>query len=246
MSGMAALAAAAAATQKMSTTKTTAQASTPATTQQQTVRVVSPQVIQTSGQTIKLQTSVASPVTGQQQIRFVTPGQAATGQVAKQIIVQKSGVQIGQAGGTQLMTLVKTPQGLQLAPAGPGTKGIPQGQVVKLVATQAAGKAGGTPTLIQTGGGPQVIQLSASQAASLTAQGTTTSTGQKVITTVLKTIPSGVLTVSKGSETTGIFTLNFRINFRIRKSLVLLVLVFFYKLFTATFNSTFYNNFYFF
>lgn len=219
MSGMAALAAAAAATQKMSTTKTT-QASTP-TTQQQTVRVVSPQVIQTSGQTIKLQTSVASPAPGQQQIRFVTPGQAAAGQVTKQIIVQKSGVQIGQAGGTQLMTLVKTPQGLQLAPAGPGTKGIPQGQVVKLVATQAAGGKAGTPTLIQTGGSPQVIQLSASQAASLTAQGTAASAGQKVITTVLKTIPSGVLTVSKGSEATGIFTLNFRINFCIRKSLVL-------------------------
>jgi len=69
-------------------------------------------------------------------------GQTPVG--AKQIIVQKA----GQAGGgqPQLMTLVKTAQGLTLAPA--GAKGISSGQVVKTGAAQS-GQKGGTPTILQ-------------------------------------------------------------------------------------------------
>jgi hypothetical protein len=214
MSGMAALAAAAAATQKMATPTITQTPPTTPLPPQATVRLLTPQqLLQTqSGQTIKLATT-ASP--GQQAIRLITPGgQTPIG--TKQIFVQKAG-QTG-TGQPQLMTLVKTPQGLTLAPA--GTKGIPAGQVVKLVATQTGQKAG-TPTIIQASPQSQQLYQIATTGANVSgAQIATTASGQKVITTLLKTLPSGVLTMAKQGTITsanvstvgsGIFNFDFRI-----------------------------------
>jgi hypothetical protein len=171
---MAALAAAAAATQKMAT-PTLQPVSTPATTPltQTGIRVITPQqLIQTtSGQTIKL--ASGSVQGGQQAIRLITPGQSPMG--AKQIIVQKAGQ--GGTGQPQLMTLVKTAQGLTLAPA--GAKGIGSGQVVKLVASQAGGQKGGTPT---------IIQASQSQLIQIANTATNATAGQKVISTIMKTM----------------------------------------------------------
>lgn len=184
---MAALAAAAAATQKMATPTPQPVATLPTTPLQQTsVRVLTPQqLIQTSGgQTIKLATG-ASP--GQQAIRLITPGQSPVG--AKQLIVQKAG-QPG-AGQPQLMTLVKTPQGLTLAPA--GAKGLPSGQVVKLVATQGGQKAG-TPTIIQASQAQQLFQIANTASNVMSGGQIATTAGQKVITTVIKTSPSATPT----------------------------------------------------
>lgn len=190
---MAALAAAAAATQKMATPSAQPVVTPPSTPVQQAVRVLTPQqLIQTSGaQTIKLATSGAS---GQQAIRLITPGQS---QVVgtKQLIVQKAG-QPG-AGQPQLMTLVKTPQGLTLAPA--GAKGLPSGQVVKLVATQGGQKTG-TPTIIQASSAQQLFQI-ANTATNVTGGQMATSSGQKVITTVIKTSPTA--TPTKASTSLG-------------------------------------------
>ena len=182
---MAALAAAAAATQKMATPNAQPVATPPTTPMQQAVRIMTPQqLIQTTGgQTIKLTTGTTP---GQQSIRLITPGQSPVG--AKQLIVQKAG-QPG-AGQPQLMTLVKTPQGLTLAPA--GAKGLPSGQVVKLVATQG-GQKGGTPTIIQASQAQQLFQL-ASTASNVTGGHIATTAGQKVITTVIKTSPSATPT----------------------------------------------------
>ena len=194
---MAALAAAAAATQKMATPQTvsTPQTGTPIT--QTGIRVLTPQqLIQTTGgQTIKL---ASSGTPGQQSIRLITPGQSPMG--TKQLIVQKAGTP--GAGQPQLMTLVKTAQGLQLAPA--GAKGLQSGQVVKLVATQS-GQKGGQPTIIQASGAQQLFQFANTATTLAGGQITTTAGGQRVFTTVIKTSPTVSATASK-SGITGIAT----------------------------------------
>ena len=192
---MAALAAAAAATQKMATSSPLPVSTPPSTPSTQTaVRVLTPQqLIQTTGgQTIKLTQSG-----GQQAIRLITPGQSPVG--TKQLIVQKAG-QSG-AGQPQLMTLVKTPQGLQLAPA--NAKGLQSGQVVKLVATQAGQKAG-TPTIIQASQAQQLFQF-ANTATTMTGGQISTIAGQKVLTTVIRT-PSTISTTASKSSLTGAIT----------------------------------------
>ncbi|RWS30313.1 host cell factor 1-like isoform X2, partial [Leptotrombidium deliense] len=196
LSGMAALAAAAAVTQKIQTPSTNAsQAQVIQVQPKSHIKVVSPgaastpstQIIQTTGggQTIRLVTPLATSAQSKQQIIVQQP--------PKQIVVSGStgtpvSVMTTTGGGTpQLMTLVKTPTGqLQLAPAGQGSK-LGGATIVKLVQPGTTGTtAAGVKTVTVAGSSPQLLQLS----------GATTANQAKVITTVIKTMPSSSATVS--------------------------------------------------
>lgn len=204
MSGMAALAAAAAATQKMTTTATTTLASpSPG------IRVVSPTVLTQQG--LKIGTLPMQGTT--QTVRLAAPGTLLkTGPGGKQIItVHKTGATSGASSQPQIVTLVKTTQGVTLATMpkvsliqGKGGtvqsqqlqgKGvIPQGAtIVKLVTTQAG--AGGKPqaTLLtsQAGTATQPTLLG------LTSAGAGGAGSPKVITTILRTLPSNMVSVAK-------------------------------------------------
>ncbi|XP_054279419.1 host cell factor 1-like [Macrosteles quadrilineatus] len=160
MTGIHALAAAASATQKIKMTPT------PATSTQQIgtpMRIVqSPRMLSQPIRIIQ-QPRELTPITvsGGQQVRIQTPGgtvlKAANPQTGKQqqIIVQKPG---GVPGSPQIVTLVKTSQGMTVATVPkvsliqgkPGTtisaggKGIPQGAtIVKLVSAQGGQASGG-------------------------------------------------------------------------------------------------------
>ncbi|XP_022255554.1 host cell factor 1-like [Limulus polyphemus] len=216
MSGMAALAAAAAATQKitMTTTQTTPSLSN--------IRVVSPSVLTPQG--IR---NNAMNVQGTQSLRTANPANAtilktAGGTPGKQIItVHKSGATSSQP---QIVTLVKTPQGVTVATMPKvsliqGKAGTIQGQlqtktsipqgatIVKLVTTQAGGIVGKPRTaVITTQAGtaqPTILGIS-----SVSPQGTIQT--QKMLNTIIRTLPSNVLSVAKpgsavplGSTTTG-------------------------------------------
>ncbi|KAG8186577.1 hypothetical protein JTE90_020871 [Oedothorax gibbosus] len=191
MSGMAALAAAAAATPKITTSTTSLTG----------IRVVTPSSLMSSG--IKL-----SSVTGLsgQTVRMSspttllrTPGQVTT-QGGKQIIVQKTP---GGGNQPQIVTLVKTKGGgvtVATVPkmslvgknAGQQVKGtIPQGAtIVKLVTTQA-----------NVGGANKNVLSTLSNQNQPTVLGIQNSQGvlQSKGATILRTLPSNIITVSKPS-----------------------------------------------
>ncbi|XP_054710138.1 host cell factor 2-like [Uloborus diversus] len=181
MSGMAALAAAAAATQKITTTTTT--------TAMSNIRVVSPSIINQQG--IKL-SSVAG-LTGQT-VRMGSPGTLlkqgtqVTTAGGKQIIVQKA---TGAGNQPQIVTLVKTSQGVTVAAA---KGGLPQGAtIVKLVTTQA--NASGTKQATSVlSSQPNTSQATILGIQSMTSQGLL---GQKV----LRTLPTNIISVAKPSGT---------------------------------------------
>ncbi|CAN8018795.1 unnamed protein product, partial [Ixodes persulcatus] len=200
MSGMAALAAAAAATQKMTTTTSAATPASPSAG----IRVVSPSVLSQQG--LKLGTLQGG---AGQTVRLAAPGTLLkTG--GKQIItVHKAGATPGASSQPQIVTLVKTTQGVTLATmpkvsliqgkAGmqaqqiQGKGMIPQGAtIVKLVTTQAG--AGGKPqaTLLTSQAGatgqPTLLGLTSAGAGG---------GSPKVITTILRTLPSNMVTVAK-------------------------------------------------
>ncbi|KFM66646.1 hypothetical protein X975_12611, partial [Stegodyphus mimosarum] len=195
MSGMAALAAAAAATQKITTSTTSAVSS---------IRVVTPSIISPQG--IKL-SSVAA--LGGQTVRMSSPatllksGAQVGTQGGKQIIVHKTP---GTGNQPQIVTLVKTSQGVTVVPKvslvqgksttlpGQQTKGtIPQGAtIVKLVTTQAnsGGAKQGTTILSPQPNSSQATILGISPQGMLQ---------QKVMTTILRTLPTNIISVAKPS-----------------------------------------------
>ncbi|KAF8766626.1 Host cell factor 1 like protein [Argiope bruennichi] len=201
MSGMAALAAAAAATQKITTSVTSSVSS---------IRVVTPSsligsqgiklgsVTGVSGQTVRM----SAPTT-----LLKTPGQITT-QGGKQIIVHKAP---GGANQPQIVTLVKTSQGVTVATvpkmsivqsknaalqAQQGKGGIPQGAtIVKLVTTQA-NSAGGKPagsviTPLSNANQPTVLGLQSVSPQNVLQP--------KVMTTILRTLPTNIINVAKPS-----------------------------------------------
>ncbi|XP_060072754.1 host cell factor 1-like [Ylistrum balloti] len=194
MTGIAALAAAAAATQKIPGTSSTT------TTPVSGIKVVTPTIVTPQG--VKV-----TPVPGKlatQTVRVATPGSTilkTPGSIqqtigGKQIItVHKAGAGT-TTGQPQIVTLVKTNQGMQVAT----TKGpLPQGAtIVKLVTTQGGGT--GKPTAIlttsQAGQTPSTI-LGIS---SVQPQGTATRTG--VTKTIIKTIPSSMLSMARSGSAT--------------------------------------------
>jgi len=188
MSGIAALAAAAAQQGKMSTVSGGIQQ-----IGQQQIKVVGGAGGQIVQQGLKMVTSQAGATTamiGGQTVRLASPGgtllkpgTAITGPGGKQIILQKQGPGGGQP---QIVTLVKTSQGMQVATmpkgqpqqvvagqgqrivqAGPG-KNIPQGAtIVKLVNAQ------GQPVgqINKSGAGQQVVRTLSSNVVSMGSQG---------------------------------------------------------------------------
>ncbi|GBM70240.1 Host cell factor 1 [Araneus ventricosus] len=205
MSGMAALAAAAAATQKITTSVTSSVSS---------IRVVTPSSL-ISSQGIKL--GSVTGVTGQT-VRMSapttllkTPGQITT-QGGKQIIVHKAP---GGGNQPQIVTLVKTSQGVTVATVpkmsivqGKNTAlqaqqakgGIPQGAtIVKLVTTQA-NSAGAKP------GGSVITPLpNTNQPTVLGIQSVSPQNvlQPKVMTTILRTLPTNIISVAKPSVAGG-------------------------------------------
>ncbi|XP_025107654.1 host cell factor 1-like isoform X2 [Pomacea canaliculata] len=188
MTGIAALAAAAAATQKIPGT------SGVTTTPVSGIKVVTPTIV-TQGVKVtpvqgKIQgQQVPSPIT--QTVRVAPPGttilKPGTGAMAgKQIItVHKGGTVTNQP---QIVTLVKTTQGMAVA----NTKGgLPQGAtIVKLVTTQAGGSKPATIiSSSQAGHTPSnILGISSVQPSTATS---------RTLTTLIKTIPSSMLTVAK-------------------------------------------------
>ncbi|GFY72724.1 host cell factor, partial [Trichonephila inaurata madagascariensis] len=202
MSGMAALAAAAAATQKITTSVTSSVSS---------IRVVTPSsligtqgiklssVAGLSGQTVRM----SSPTT-----LLKTPGQVTT-QGGKQIIVHKAP---GSGNQPQIVTLVKTSQGVTVATVpkmsimqGKNTtlqdqqaKGhLPQGAtIVKLVTTQAnaagAKPAGNVISSLSNPNQPTVLGIQSQNIMQ-----------PKVMTTILRTLPTNIISVTKPSGAGG-------------------------------------------
>ncbi|KAK3102343.1 hypothetical protein FSP39_010640 [Pinctada imbricata] len=208
MTGIAALAAAAAATQKIPGTPTTiaANQTTVATTQAAGIKVVTPTIVTPTGVKVtpvgnRLQSTTLSPAT--QTVRVGTPGatilKAAAGGVqqtvgGKQIItVHKAGAGgATSTGQPQIVTLVKTTQGMQVAT----TKGpLPQGAtIVKLVTTQAGGA--GKPTAIISSSQPGQTPSNILGISSVQPQSSATRT-------IIKTIPSSMLSMAKAGTVTG-------------------------------------------
>ncbi|XP_070395193.1 host cell factor 1 [Dermacentor albipictus] len=204
MSGMAALAAAAAATQKMTTVTSSTAAASPTSA----IRVVSPSVLAQQG--LKLSTlPIQGSPTGTGTVRLAAPGtllKAGTTAGGKQIItVHKGATATSQP---QIVTLVKTTQGVTLATmpkvsliqqagkASPQGKVIPQGAtIVKLVTTQAGGTST-KPTLITTS--------QAQQQPTLLGLAGAAGTSPKV--TILRTLPSNMVTVAKPGSPASVAT----------------------------------------
>ncbi|KAH7938131.1 hypothetical protein HPB49_020719 [Dermacentor silvarum] len=201
---MAALAAAAAATQKMTTVTSTTAAASPTSA----IRVVSPSVLAQQG--LKLSTlPIQGSPTGTGTVRLAAPGtllKAGTTAGGKQIItVHKGAAATSQP---QIVTLVKTTQGVTLATmpkvsliqqAGKGSpqgKVIPQGAtIVKLVTTQAGGTST-KPTLITTSQAQQQSTL----------LGLAGAAGSSPKVTILRTLPSNMVTVAKPGSPASVAT----------------------------------------
>ncbi|KAK3581239.1 hypothetical protein CHS0354_032957 [Potamilus streckersoni] len=198
MTGIAALAAAAAATQKIQgKTQTT---NTPSSG----IKVVTPTVVTPTGVKVtpvqgKVQATTLP--SGAQTIRVATPGatimKSAAGTThqglapgTKQIItVHKAGtMSAGGTGHPQIVTLVKTPQGMTVASTKSGT--LPQGAtIVKLVTTQAgAGKPTAIITTSQPGQTPSTIL------------GISSVQPQSATKTIIRTVPSSIISVAKASQ----------------------------------------------
>ncbi|GAB6029897.1 Host cell factor 1 [Chamberlinius hualienensis] len=177
ITGIAALAEAAVATQKVSS---------PA-----GIKVVTPTVVSAQGIKVTPVSGTATP--GTQTIRVSAPatilksaaGLAGLGK--QQIITLQKGPRT--PGQPQIVTLVKTPQGVTVATG----KGLPPGAtIVKLVTTQGGlGKPGTAILTTQAGGAsPTVIGLPSVSGAQT-----------KVLSTLLKTLPTTVVTGAKSSIT---------------------------------------------
>ncbi|XP_048740513.2 host cell factor 1-like isoform X2 [Ostrea edulis] len=198
MSGIQALAAAAAATQKITGTTTTP--STPG------IKVVTPTIVTPTGVKVTpignqaVKTSTANPATPT--VRVATPGatilKSTPGAIqqtigGKQIITVHKASTGGSSttGQPQIVTLVKTNQGMQVAT----TKGpLPQGAtIVKLVTTQSGGT--GKPTAIITTSQPGQTPSTILGISSVQPQSSTTKT-------IIKTIPSSMLSMAKAGTST--------------------------------------------
>ncbi|XP_052678199.1 host cell factor 1-like isoform X3 [Crassostrea angulata] len=198
MSGIQALAAAAAATQKITGTTTTPSTSA--------IKVVTPTIVTPTGvkvtpignQVVKSTTANPSTTT----VRVATPGatilKPTPGAIqqtigGKQIITVHKASTGGSSstGQPQIVTLVKTNQGMQVAT----TKGpLPQGAtIVKLVTTQSGGT--GKPTAIITTSQPGQTPSTILGISSVQPQSSTTKT-------IIKTIPSSMLSMAKAGTST--------------------------------------------
>uniref|UniRef100_K1PYA2 Host cell factor n=1 Tax=Magallana gigas TaxID=29159 RepID=K1PYA2_MAGGI len=198
MSGIQALAAAAAATQKITGTTTTPSTSA--------IKVVTPTIVTPTGvkvtpignQVVKSTTANPSTTT----VRVATPGatilKSTPGAIqqtigGKQIITVHKASTGGSSstGQPQIVTLVKTNQGMQVAT----TKGpLPQGAtIVKLVTTQSGGT--GKPTAIITTSQPGQTPSTILGISSVQPQSSTTKT-------IIKTIPSSMLSMAKAGTST--------------------------------------------
>ncbi|XP_059150438.1 host cell factor 2-like isoform X2 [Physella acuta] len=200
MSGIAALAAAAAATQKIPGTMASA-----TTTPASGIKVVTPTIVTPGGVkvtpvTTKLPTSTVAP--GTQTVRVAPTGAtilkasgSGTNLTGKQIItVHKAGTTGSSQ--SQIVTLVKTTQGMAMAsPKNP----LPQGAtIVKLVTTQAGGiskPATVLSTQSSAGQTPTILGISSVQPSQ---QATP---GQKTLTTMIRTIPTSMLSMAKSGQT---------------------------------------------
>ncbi|XP_012935756.1 host cell factor 1 isoform X3 [Aplysia californica] len=197
MSGIAALAAAAAATQKIPGTPASA-----TTTPASGIKVVTPTIVTPGGMKVtpvagKLPGSTLAP--GTQTVRVAptgatilkTPG-SATNIAGKQIITVHKAGNTGSSQ-SQIVTLVKTTQGMAMAsPKNP----LPQGAtIVKLVTTQAGGiskPATVLSTQSSSGQTPTILGISSVQPNS--------SPGQKTLTTMIRTIPTSMLSMAKSGN----------------------------------------------
>ncbi|XP_078339455.1 host cell factor 1-like isoform X4 [Crassostrea virginica] len=220
MSGIQALAAAAAATQKITGTTTTPSTSA--------IKVVTPTIVTPTGVKVTpignqiVKSTTANPSTPT--VRVATPGATilkSTPGAIQQTIGGKQIITVHKAstGGTstsgqpQIVTLVKTNQGMQVAT----TKGpLPQGAtIVKLVTTQAGGT--GKPTAIITTSQPGQTPSTILGISSVQPQSSTTKTIIKTIPssmlndtfwtssttkTIIKTIPSSMLSMAKAGTST--------------------------------------------
>ncbi|GFR81111.1 host cell factor [Elysia marginata] len=207
MSGIAALAAAAAATQKIPGTPASA-TSTPSSG----IKVVTPTIVTPGGVKVtpvgaKLSGTVAP---GTQTVRVAPSGATilkASGSGAsvggKQIItVHKAGAT--GANQSQIVTLVKTTQGMAMAsPKNP----LPQGAtIVKLVTTQAGGVAKPATVLStpsSTGQTPTILGISSVQPTQQQTATTVVGGQQKTLTTMIRTIPTSMLSMAKGGQLQG-------------------------------------------
>ncbi|XP_076099763.1 host cell factor 1-like isoform X2 [Mytilus galloprovincialis] len=197
MTGIAALAAAAAATQKIP--GTTVSTGTPNVSG---IKVVTPTIVTPSGMKVTpVQSRIGTPT---QTVRVATPGttilKSTPGSIqqtigGKQIItVHKAGGGSSGTGHPQIVTLVKTNQGMQVAT----TKGpLPQGAtIVKLVTTQASG-AHGKQTAIITTSQPGQTPSTILGINSVQPQQVSSNTR-----TIIKTIPSSMLSMAKAGTGT--------------------------------------------
>ncbi|BFZ08347.1 hypothetical protein BsWGS_11388 [Bradybaena similaris] len=206
MSGIAALAAAAAATQKIPGTLGSA-----TTTPASGIKVVTPTIVTPGG--VKV-TPVSGKLPGG---TTITPGTQTVRVAPSGTTILKasgSGTSIGgkqiitvhKAGNTgtsqsQIVTLVKTTQGMAMAsPKNP----LPQGAtIVKLVTTQAGINKPATVLSTQTSTGqtPTILGISSVQPNQMTP-------GQKSISTMIRTIPTSILTMAKAGQpaTSGVTT----------------------------------------
>ena len=195
MTGINALAAAAAATSKItSATTTTVASSSIAASAGQTIKVVQAPggVIQAGGKPIQ---AGQTAIIGGQTVRLASPGgtllkagSTITGQGGKQIILQKQG-----QGQPQIVTLVKTAQGTQVATVPKTQGGVP----LKIAA--------GSPQIIQTTGqtGKTAIPQGATIVKLVNAPpGTAGSSGQSP--KIVKSLAgAGMVTVAKPGQTVG-------------------------------------------
>ena len=218
MSGIAALAAAAAATSKI----TTPGAQTISSTGGQAIKIIqqgphgqliTPQGVKVRpvGSTgISNFTTAQTAVIGGQTFRLASPsggtllktasGATIASQGGKQIILQKQGVGMGATGQPQIVTLVKTASGMQVATL-PKTNVLQGGQTV--IGAQAMSSPGlqktaaiaTSPQIIQTQAGKTIPQ-GATIVKLINAQGTPTGQTAKLVTNMI-TMGSNVVTTAK-------------------------------------------------
>ncbi len=133
------------------------------------------------GQTVRLATSPAGGGT------LLKTGTAIASPGGKQIILQKQGLGAGGSGQPQIVTLVKTSQGMQVAT-------VPKASIVQQGAKPAGG-AGAPQQILQTTAG-KTIPPGATFVKLLNAPGGAGGQAAKIVTNV-KTLGSNVMTVAK-------------------------------------------------
>ena len=162
MSGIAALAAAAAATSKITTSVSGVTQTLTTTAGGQAIKVIQGQAGQAGQiiqQGVKVSPGTQTAIIGGQTVRLASPGgtllktgSTITTQGGKQIILQKQGG-IGGAGGNQpqIVTLVKTSQGMQVAT-------VPKANIMQSTAGVVTGGAIKGQQIIQTQAGKTIPQ----------------------------------------------------------------------------------------